>query len=157
MYPIYLRVYWQKMADIELWRVPMSAFRSCVRSESAGQCPWVIAKRAPQMPGGQGVAGSNPVHPTRIIAGQRLSLLACFIMPTICPPCCPPKMQCGAFARAHSCHGLRTRVCRYHCHPFWYHYRDARQSLLWSVMGTTGNGVRACCLENSTRCVVTSS
>ena len=23
------------------------------------------------MPGGQGVAGSNPVHPTRIIAGQR--------------------------------------------------------------------------------------
>ena len=65
MYPIYLRVYWQKMADIELWRVPMSAFRACVRSESAGQCPWVIAKRAPQMPGGQGVAGSNPVHPTR--------------------------------------------------------------------------------------------
>ena len=64
MYPIYLRVYWQKMADIELWRVPMSAFRACVRSESAGQCPWVIAKRAPQMPGGQGVAGSNPVHPT---------------------------------------------------------------------------------------------
>ena len=50
----------------------MSAFRACVRSESAGQCPWVIAKRAPQMPGGQGVAGSNPVHPTRIFAGQRV-------------------------------------------------------------------------------------
>ena len=48
--------------------------------------------------GGQGVAGSNPVHPTRIFAGQRLCSLACFLMPAICPPWCPPKLQrdaCG--------------------------------------------------------------